>query len=1167
MRVRFGGLKILAIVATLSACAASGAQTPFQVVDEQPEAGAPRVGGRTSIDLIRLDGGLPTVPLRNSGVIPGSEQIWLDGVPLRRGEDYELDAAAGVVYLMRPFRAGQSLRASYRFDPARRPAQSTEASGFLGGVNQVRLNFAPGSSLVFGLGVAERQRDGSVAMSNVYGLRNAFSFGQGGSAGGLKGLYVVSDRRQVQARSLLEASRGAGQSDEGQQRAIVQELTAGAFGGRLTATYQDVSDKFTGLQAFRDAGYDGGFVDQLGKERGLRRVGFQLTDAGGPGLRFSNAFRTVEDGDRSIEWRSMGMQAGGLRVGYQSHRVDRDFRRFDDLAEGDREQLKREAGMAREAIDATFDQGGVKSGFRQTKVDDGEGREIHRRSFELGAGRVRLAFADQHVEQGFNRFGSLREGDREQLARESGLRRESYGLEYAQGGGLAPWRLATSRLRSDAGDFVATDLSLSGKNWSFELLRRDVQSGMDRMSAMSEPEIQGHIGAIRRMYELADFATNPNERGAFLRASGLEREGVRLSWNLGRGSSLMADQLRLSGATDSGTVRRFALTTPRIQATYRQQRFGEGLTEIGTLMEFERARLGTIAGLNKTDMAVNLQLGGARRATFAQMTAETPAGDASRMSVAYEDKGISFSHVQRDVAPGFGNVNQLVDPERELLHTLVGFRGAETRLNWDVMRGLRVDLHWSDYRNAALEQERRFRRTLANWRVDKDTQITYLRLDQRNDDPLQLLFENSSELLTLHRKFSWGEVLYERERRDFAGAQASQPDADRETMRVKAQLGPKSAIEAGQTQTQFSDGVRETIRHQTLSTEVNERTGVSVSDVRVERSGEAPDEQRRNYGFWWDFGKGMRFTYGYARNVRQGADGTRQEGISITPGQVGGVRVDQFGYNEQAWDRQRFLNTGNVQISSVRPFRLGFLTDVNFRFGADTVRDRGVWQRENRYAAIGSRIGSNSLSFEYLSQMHPTGVRAIDRTYRIATDQSENRPLRASFSHKVRTLPNDQEVMIRSYNFVARPWKGVELTHSLVTNPDVARGDAILGSVPQPLRTNRWKLDFNSVRTQVGVVWDEIINDQTRQTSRTAGVNLRLNADNPSPIELFYGLEQGDVAGRRRTMHRYHLRFDQRPGPNQMLSLFVGNVSYQHSRPERQGVHNWTLRLEYQLRF
>jgi hypothetical protein len=55
--------------------------------------------------------------------------------------------------------------------------------------------------------------------------------------------------------------------------------------------------------------------------------------------------------------------------------------------------------------------------------------------------------------------------------------------------------------------------------------------------------------------------------------------------------------------------------------------------------------------------------------------------------------------------------------------------------------------------------------------------------------------------------------------------------------------------------------------------------------------------------------------------------------------------------------------------------------------------------------------------------------------------------------------------------------------------------------------------------------------------------------------------------GMHRLTQRYSLQFDQRPGPNQVFSLFVGNVSYQYSVPDTFRKENWTLRLDYQFRF
>ena len=52
-------------------------------------------------------------------------------------------------------------------------------------------------------------------------------------------------------------------------------------------------------------------------------------------------------------------------------------------------------------------------------------------------------------------------------------------------------------------------------------------------------------------------------------------------------------------------------------------------------------------------------------------------------------------------------------------------------------------------------------------------------------------------------------------------------------------------------------------------------------------------------------------------------------------------------------------------------------------------------------------------------------------------------------------------------------------------------------------------------------------------------------------------IEEVDGRIKRRT-DRYFLRFDQRPGANQFLSFYLGNVSYEHSLPDGENRSNWS---------
>jgi hypothetical protein len=241
---------------------------------------------------------------------------------------------------------------------------------------------------------------------------------------------------------------------------------------------------------------------------------------------------------------------------------------------------------------------------------------------------------------------------------------------------------------------------------------------------------------------------------------------------------------------------------------------------------------------------------------------------------------------------------------------------------------------------------------------------------------------------------------------------------------------------------------------------------------------------------------------------------------------------------------------------------------MQFVFGLDTAADQTKWLRENRQFGIGGKLGANTFGFDYKGQMHQSGYRAIDRTYRLQTDPSGKNWFRANVMYKVRTLPWNEQVMIRDYNVTARLTGNTELTHQLQTNPEVFKGDALLGSVTQAAKSSKWKLDLkSSANLTVGAVWEELVNEQAGHLARTGGISLKMFEKGGSPLTLYYGVEQARRPDFKRTTHRYHMQFDQKAGPNQVLSLFLGNVSYEHSIEDQFKRNNWSMRLDYQLRF
>lgn len=1161
------------------------AQSPFTFAPPESNAGAAPVGGRTSVDLVRVEPPGFIVPLRNGGLVEGSELVYLDGRPLVRSEDYAIDYDNGTVFLLRPARPGQSLRVSYRFDPERSERIAREgAEGFSG----FKLNMMPGAEAMIGYRMPERGPDGRVTIADVYGLANSFSFGEG--RGGLTGAFFVTDRRQVRARSLFESKQAERDPDEGRSHALIQQLETPALGGTLRADYQDVSAKFTSYGALRKSGFSAEQVAQFQRERGLQRRGLSLEGIGVPGLRLSHGQREVRDGDRLIEWRTARLELGPLGVDWNRQRVDPDFSRFKDLREADREQLAKERGLERETLAARLASGPLEGTLEGLKVQDKDGNRLARQAVDLRVSRsepkgegtepakvtaLGLRYFSQYVGQGFTRFGDLRENDRGQLAREQGLRRELLGLEIAPWIGGPALRYSNGALRTDAGRLSLVDLTFDSGRWALEHRLRRIDPGFRAWGSLTEAEVRDHVAAIARMYTTGDPGLQPHDFHAFPNGAGLERAMTRLTGGLGA-ARLGYEELSLRGPDDGARLSSWSVESPRFALSHRALRIGESFDEIGRLMPFEQARLGTVAGLRRDDWALRAALGGSRSLAFSRMTVRSEPGDVFRETVQYQDKGFSLAYARRRVDAGFAESLRLVDPERELLNTMRGFSQTDLALHWTSIRNLDVRAVVSDAAAEESGQERLYRHYAADWRPDPKTQLAWLYQQQRNDDPAALLFLHAVERWSIARDLGrYGRVQATEEKVDYDGEQTDLPDRTTRSVAYETKLTDKSALRTEHSETRYSDGTRESTTANTVSAEIGPRTGVSLTDVRVRRDGDKPDETRRNYGFWWDFGRNLRFSYGYARQLDSTKPGHLQSSVQLTPGQFAGLQVGQASYQTQRWDGQRFQSVGLVQVSTVRPFEVGPLKDVTFSLGVDTVRDQNVWQRENQSFVLRGRWGANQLGYDYRVHHLPGHGRAIERAFSLRTDppvpEGQTAPLRAFSAdvvYKLRTLPGDQQVMIRNYALTWRPSRIWTLTHVLQGNLDVPHDGVPLGSVPQPIRANRWKLDYaGHPGTQFGASWEEIVNDQARTRSRTGALHLTLFAESPSPLRLFYGLEQLDQNGVRRTNHRYWLRFDQRPGPNQSLNLFLGNVSWQHSRPDGQDLQNWTARLEYHIRF
>ncbi|MCU0316437.1 MAG: hypothetical protein MUC92_07575 [Fimbriimonadaceae bacterium] len=1119
------------------------------------------IAGRTAFDLLPIEQGVFSLPLRFGNVITGSETVDLEGRVLARGKDYEIDYSAGTIVLKTQARPGQSLRVQYRYDHSK----SREGTyGLLPGSNGNTFTFAAGGGMSFavGVGLTERLGDGSTISSNVFGVKNNFGF----AGGQVSGVFMIGERRKSNAMNLMGSRSGGNQTEEGTGTAIVQSFSSKVSGGDLNFYYQDIERNFNSFNAFSGS-YDQNTINWMARERGLKRSGFNLNQANFGGLKVSAGQRSVGDAAGEIEWENYGVAFGGFNFNLQSFSVDQKFSRFNDIREEDRGQLAKERGLERTLMSASQAWKGGKISFDSTEVNDLKGNGLLRSSTSFESGILKGSFFRQEVDKGFTRFQDLREKDWQQLAREGGLTRSGFNFDFTPSKSVG-LKYGQSNISSEKGGFTSLDASLAGRGWNFSHIRRGTDKGFASLGSLAEADIQSWMTAVARMVD-QNLQMNGNDRGGFFASAGTDRSLTRFSFDFAKESRLAIDRHNITSQSGELNVTRVDLATKNTQVSFRQQDTDKDFGAGGSLAQTEQQRLGMLDGLSKTDLSLATQFSPHRKLNGTLMQADHTSGSALRQSLSFNDKGFELHFNRRMVERGFGAVNQIVDPERDALRNLLGFDQTEIRSAGRLLPNLGFGFHQFSDQNLGDGEDRFFRATNFDYSLNPKTRLRGTFFEGYRSTEDSLLASQKYSLFQFDHDFGRaGKVNVAQEKATFEGQEEQRLSSIRNTFGYETRLNATTSFRTERSERVFEDGTKETELANTVSTNLGRDMGVSVTESRINRDGEQVDETKRNYGFWWQLTKDVRFNYGYNRHLNTETRGTMQKSMSVTPGTVGGLKVNQATYANNMWDnREQYL--GNVSLANSRPLTLGILSDIRFHYVADTQRDWDRWQRENRSMGFGASIGSVAFGLDYNSMVNPNQDRAIDRIFSFTTDKANKAPVRASIRYGVRTLPNNEDVMIRDFSVFFQPNKHLVLSHSVVTNQLQQRQDLILGSLPIDERRNIWNVKWmNDADTTFDFSWNEVRRDRLNDALYREGkVNARLFANNPSPLDLSYSVLQWERNGQRQTAHRFGFSYIQKPGPNQNLSFTLENLNWQHSRPTGASLQNWNLRLDYGIRF
>lgn len=1147
---------------TLALSAVGGAQIPFaNSPEDAPNVTPAKIGGKSSFDLVRTTENSLSLPLRYGNIIERSETVIYDGRTLVRDNEYSMDYASGLVYLKIRTKPGQTVNVSYRYDDTKSQegvfgsATSPQGMGF-------GFQLSPGARAMVGMGYTERMADGTVMSGSLFGISNSFNLGGGGS---ISGLMMLNNRQDASATNLFGDDTKRGEHEDGQGMAIVQKLETAALGGKISIGYQDIDDKFAGFQSFAGAGFSADQIKAFAGEKGLKRTGFNLTGAKWGQMSFGGGLNTVGDANGSITWRSAEANIAGISMNWNSLVVDPGFNKFSGLREADRAQLQKEVGMERQNFSLARKSGKDALAFDFSSVQNSSDQQgLWKSNLSLQQGWISGSWSRQSVDENFFGFNNIREADRGQLAKERGIDRNSYSLA------LAPGYLKANYLNNtiDAigGSVTARDFNLNVGKWGLEYRFRGIDDGFNSQGALTGDDRNQFNEGVIKMYDPSGKVQGNDNNG--LNSSGFDRTGFRLTGDLWNYKTIL-NQVTIDH--ESGTIRlnEFSMNRGKTSLNVSTQTSSNTFDSAGQLFHSERQRLSDINGLDRTSVGFNTAFGKNSKLAFDWMSASDPLGSAFRHKLDYSQTGLTLSYARRGVDKGFTSVGRMMDSEKGLLASMLGFDQTEIFANYNPGGIFKFSYKQSDAVSSIFDETRKFKEFVAGLNLSKNTSIGFTNAETTfSNDGINTIDSHYTGMSLSHNMGKAGTLSISEEHHAFDGTEQPIPDAHKRSLAYEKELNSKTKFRTEQSETRFEDGKRETEMRNKVSTQLNPRIGVSVEDQRINRDGDLADETRRNYGFWVDFGRGVRFDYGYNREI-VGETGKMNSTTSISGGEIGGLTLGGASYRTNRWDGSRQQHFGNMKLSNSKPFELGIFKDIHFNYSTETQRDMLAWQKELINMGISSSVGQVGIGWTYNSQVHTDGVRAIDRAFSLTTDKTGKAPFRATLKYGVRTTPSDESVMIRDYALSFQANKFLSIEHALVTNPLQNRGGVLLGSTPLDEQKSSWTAKYqNDPKLKFDLNWNEIKRDNIRDAlRREARFNATLFADQASPLQLTYALQQWDRNGAASLAHSYGISFTQRPGPNQSFSFGIEHLQWGQGRPSNSSLRDWKLRFDFSARF
>ncbi len=986
--------------------------------------------------------------LGHGNVIQNSESVTAAGFRKTRGKDYHIDYAGGSIIFTEPVRNGETVTVSYRYSENGSAQRTLVGLPGLALANNKNLSL----NLSYSYQTASKEAVGAADVA-TYGMNAVTNIGNRGS---LKSLFYFSTPQQgSQAVNHLAQNQEAPSQQQAKSDQMIIEEGEFGFGRlKLKMGYQDIGQHFSGMASLKESAPDiAALIPELTKEKGLKRFNYQAEMGIGSNSSLTSSMNMVSDKTDKIFQQSLGFSSSRMKASLNISEVGKEFGRFKDIKEANRDQLAREVGIKRQGIGLEFlSPGGAaeskwsKLGFNT--ISDASGA-INSSSADIQFGGIGLSYYSRSVDKGFARLGSLSKDDTTQLALD-----------------------------------------------------------------------------IRRQFDSNATAAQVTDadRKQILQEAGIDHTNFGMNY---AGKSFKTSVSNLSISDGGGTISRqsAAISGSKFSLNLTSQSIDDTFSRLAGLAPMERAQFGNERGMNRLNLAGSYKSGfGDLALGYARVT-DSNGAIALKESLALAGKKYSIRAGFMSIDSDFARVGDLTDPDKALMQKERGFRRTDLAAKLKLSEHMDLDSFFYTSKSTSDSATRQQFRNQLNYNTSFGAKVSLFR------DQYTAVSADGKETGYLHqyikldRGFSMLGGLMFNGLHDINTVTTPNGDTVTATIsqtHLESNKNKRLFATADNKMIDFGDGRSENSQSYVITSKLAKSLSFNTALASIDR-GDDGSEQMRSYNMKWAIGKRMNLSA-----EAMDKDGTKVDVTARRSYQLSGMIADKLAV------------FSNIKLTASR-----------------THEDKqGTLFQETDLVKMEMGFLKGNLIAEFSGSNNSAGSTPGAKGFSFVSDRSDKNRLRFDIARKTRDLGNGQKPLsIYNYNANYKINAATALTYSSFAYQEKANG-AIeqVGSTVMSLSTavRGYSVTANYKREM------NLIANQGRDIY---GLGVAGKLPWGALVEVGYSLDATDFA----SGHTYTVKYNHQINADNFLTL-TGQMKTQ-SAQNQETVKDFTARCDFNLLF